>query len=334
MDIRELASWLLLVFESRLPLRIVNGVLGVWCKQLGRTLRAFFEVDAHEWSTVCQLDVKGVERLMEVRGKLGGQMAVAERVQCEGIQVLTVLDDAYPKLVKASLSRTHIPSMLFAQGDLSMLSRQTIAIIGSRNANETSSDFARQSAQYLAKHGANIISGNARGVDRAAFEGANVEHGHTTLVLPHGIRKLSKSQSEGIQQRIAAGQVLLISQFHPEASWLVNRAMERNHIVTGLAQIVMVAESDEKGGTWEGANNALKQGRRVYVRTPSVHGEGETLPGNKLLLEQGAQPLSWPVDDISTLLTPVLQESGEVRQRHDEVEIPPDQLSLLASAKE
>ncbi len=63
-----------------------------------------------------------------------------------------------------------------------------------------------------------------------------------------------------LRPRIEAGNVLLLSQFHPDAPWVVSRAMERNKVVTGLAQVVIVAEADTKGGTWEGANGALKQG--------------------------------------------------------------------------
>jgi predicted Rossmann fold nucleotide-binding protein DprA/Smf involved in DNA uptake len=53
--------------------------------------------------------------------------------------------------------------------------------------------------------------------------------------------------------------VLLLSQFHPDAQWVVSRAMERNKVVTGLAQIVIVAESDTQGGTWASATSALSQ---------------------------------------------------------------------------
>ncbi len=131
-----------------------------------------------------------------------------------------------------------------------------------------------------------------------------------------------------LQAKTEVGTALLISQFHPDASWQISRAMERNQVVTGLAQIVIVAESDVKGGTWEGAHGALKQKRSVYVRLdePEV-----LLPGNALLIKAGGIPLPWSSSNLDDAFAPLLQKSGEVRERQDASHIMPDQLSLLAS---
>lgn len=326
-DLREQACWLLLVFESGLSTRIVNDILLLWCKQLGCTLQDFFAADAQEWSATCHLKPDIIQKLTLAKEKLVAQSFLVEQLQHEHIHLVTVLDSAYPSLLKSALGRSHIPPVLFFMGNLELLVRQTIAIIGSRNANESSLAFTRMVAQYLSQQGANVISGNARGVDRTAYEGAtSIDDGYTTLVLPHGIHKLSKAQMRDLQPRIESGNVLLLSQFHPDAQWVVSRAMERNNVVTGLAQVVIVAESDSKGGTWEGANGALKQGRRVYVhQSDNVH----LLPGNNLLLERGGHPLSWPTDNIADMLSPVLYESGLIREKQQSSLPVPDQLSLL-----
>src|SRR5256714_5969650 len=270
-DLQEQSYWLLLTFESGLPTRIINDILVAWCKQLGRTLQEFFAASAQEWSDTCQLSAKMIEKLEPAREKLVGQAFLVEQLSHDHIHLLTVLDAAYPKLLKSSLNRNQIPPVLCYAGDLGILERQAIAIIGSRNAGETSIAFTRAVAQYLAEHGANVMSGNARGVDQAAYEGATRTDGCTTVVLPHGLRKLSGVQMRQFTSHIEAGRVLLMSQFHPDAPWVVSRAMERNKVVTGLAQVVIVAEADTKGGTWEGANGALKQKRPLYIRqTPSA----------------------------------------------------------------
>jgi DNA processing protein len=326
-DLQEQACWLLLVFESNLPTRMVNDILVLWCKQLGRTLQDFFAADAQEWSATCHLKPDIIQKLTLAKEKLVAQSFLVEQLHHENIYLIPVMDAAYPSLLKSALGRSHIPPVLFFMGDLELLARQTIAIIGSRNASESSLAFTRMIAQHLSQQGANVISGNARGVDRAAYEGAtSTNDGCTTLVLPHGIHKLSKTQMRDLQPRIEAGNVLLLSQFHPDAQWVVSRAMERNNVVTALAQVVIVAESDSKGGTWEGANGALKQGRRVYVR----HSEDvKLLPGNQLLLEKGGYPLSWPTDTLADLLAPVLHESSQVREKQQAMSPAPDQLSLL-----
>ncbi|MDQ6659992.1 MAG: DNA-protecting protein DprA, partial [Chloroflexota bacterium] len=187
-------------------------------------------------------------------------------------------------------------------------------------------DFTRQVAQHLAEHSANVISGNARGVDRTAYEGAtSTEAGCTTVILPHGIRKLSGVQMRNFLPKIESEHVLLLSQFHPDAQWVVSRAMERNKVVTGLSQIVIVAESNTKGGTWEGANSALTQKRAVYVRQSSE----EKLSGNEALIEQGGQPLIWPPASIANMLTPLLYESAVVQEKQSGILPQEEQLTLF-----
>lgn len=326
-DFQEQACWLLLTYESGLSTRIINEVVVTWCHQLGRTLREFFDADPQTWSDTCHLSTALVEKLEQARSKLAGQVLLVEQLSHDHIHLLTALDDNYPRLLKSSLKREQTPPVLFYAGDLRILERTTIAIIGSRNAGEESLAFTRAVAQYLAEQGANVISGNARGVDRAAYEGATSTEGCTTVVLPHGIRKLSGVQWRALLAKIEAGNVLLLSQFHPDAQWVVSRAMERNKVVTGLAQIVIVAESDMQGGTWAGANGALRQNRPIYVREPA---SSSSLPGNKALIELGGHPLPWPVEDLATVLSPLIQQSAALHQEKSAMPSRPGQLSLFA----
>jgi predicted Rossmann fold nucleotide-binding protein DprA/Smf involved in DNA uptake len=210
-DLQEQAYWLLLTFEGGLPTRIINDILVAWCKQLGRTLQEFFAASSQEWSDTCHLNAAMIGKLERAREKLVGQAFLVEQLSHDHIHLLTVLDAAYPTLLKSSLNRNQIPPVLCYAGDLDILKRQTIAIIGSRNAGETSLAFTQAVAQYLAEHGANVISGNARGVDRAAYEGATSTDGYTTVVLPHGIRKLSGVQMRSLVPKIEAGSIFSIS---------------------------------------------------------------------------------------------------------------------------
>jgi predicted Rossmann fold nucleotide-binding protein DprA/Smf involved in DNA uptake len=158
------------------------------------------------------------------------------------------------------------------------------------------------------------------------YEGATSTDGCTTVVLPHGIRKLSGVQWRALLAKIEAGNVLLLSQFHPDAQWVVSRAMERNKVVTGLAQILIDAESNTQGGTWAGATEALRQNRPLYVREtvpPS------SLPGNTALIEQGGHPLPWPTEQLTDGLSPLLQESEMLRHEKSESPAHPGQLALF-----
>jgi DNA processing protein len=330
-DLQEQACWLLLAYESGLTTRVINEIVITWCQQLNRTLQEFFAADSHVWSDTCHLSAAIVEKLEQARTKLVGQAFLIEQLNHDHIHLLTLLDDNYPRLLKSSLKHDQTPPVLFYAGDLRILERQTIAIIGSRKAGEESLAFTRAVSSYLAEQGANVISGNARGVDRTAYEGATGTEGCTTVVLPHGIRKLSGVQWRALLAKIEAGKVLLLSQFHPDAQWVVSRAMERNKVVTGLAQIVIVAESDTQGGTWAGAIGALRQNRPLYVRDTA---SSSTLPGNKALIEQGGLPLPWPTEHLADVLSPILQKSTVLRHEKSDTPSLPNQLSLFVSSGE
>lgn len=325
-DLREQACWIALVFESGLTTRVVNDILVAWCYQQKQNLQAFFAAEPQRWAEVCNLKQDALRKLEAAREKLAAQAFLVEQLANSSISLLTIFDDGYPRLLKSALKRNQTPPILFYCGDLSILQRQTIAIIGSRNASEQGLAFTRDAACYLANQGANVISGNARGVDQAAYEGAISGNGCTTVVLPHGIRKLSGVKMRGLLPKFEAGKVLLLSQFHPDAPWLVSRAMERNKVVTGLAQIVIVAESDTKGGTWDGANGALSQKRSLYV----CKMEAPTLPGNTVLLQRGAHPLTWPAENLENSFSPLLRAGQEIQEKQSISSSPPSQLSLLA----
>ena len=313
----EQAYWFLLAFESRLSTRVINRIIAHWLQE-GRTLQDFFAADPQAWRDICQLQEKHIEKLLQLRAKAVppqemplplAQILLLKELEHENMYMLPVLDKHYPDLLRSALTPEQLPPALCYLGNLSILERPTVAIIGVRDAGEESLAFTREIAYYLAQHGITIISGNARGVDSAAFEGTMNTHGYSVLVLPHGIRQLHKGYMQELQPGIETGHILLLSQFHPDAPWLVNRAMDRNKVVTGLAQAVIVAESGTQGGTWDGANGALKQGRPLYVRQTEA---ADSLPGNKLLLEKGALPLTWSTQDNATTLLPLLKESSYV----------------------
>jgi DNA processing protein len=330
-NLQEQACWLLLTYESGLTTRIINEIIVAWCYQGNRSLQEFFAASPQEWSDTCHLGAENMKKLEQAKEKLVGQAFLVEQLNHDHIHLLTVLDDNYPHLLKSSLKREQTPPVLFYAGDLRILERQTIAIIGSRKAGEESLAFTRAVSSYLAEQGANVISGNARGVDRTAYEGATSTEGCTTVVLPHGIRKLSGVQWRALLAKIEAGNVLLLSQFHPDAQWVVSRAMERNKVVTGLAQIVIVAESDLQGGTWAGATGALRQNRPLYVRDTAT---SSTLPGNKALIELGGHPLPWPTEQLADVLSPLLQKSAALRHEKNDTPSRPDQLSLFVASGE
>ena len=105
--------------------------------------------------------------------------------------------------------------------------------------------------------------------------------------MPQGILTF-QSGFKKYYEPIVNGDVLVLSTFFPKAGWDVGLAMARNAYIYGLAKEIYVAESDSKGGTWEGAMDGLKRQRKIYVRIP----EPKEKNANLKLVELGALPVN------------------------------------------
>lgn len=213
-----------------------------------------------------------------------------EHWERNGIWIVSRGDDDYPSRYKKHL-KEKAPPLLFCVGDRSMLAGGGLAVVGSRNADEEGREFTRQTATLCARQGITVISGGARGVDGIAMESGLNAGGAVIGVLADSL--LKKSLEKASRGALASGKLLLLSPYHPEASFSVGAAMGRNKLIYGLSDYALVVSADyRKGGTWAGAEEELKRDRHlpVFVRV-----EGGIPEGNSRLLPLGAQP--WP--DIS-----------------------------------
>jgi predicted Rossmann fold nucleotide-binding protein DprA/Smf involved in DNA uptake len=191
------------------------------------------------------------------------------------------------------------PPILYGVGNKDLLSSGGLAIVGSREVDEEALDFTRRVAQACASQRIPVVSGGARGVDIEAMMAA-VERGGTAVgVLADS---LIKSAVAGKYRSALVGDSLaLVSTYDPGAGFDVGSAMGRNKYIYGLADwALIVSSSVEKGGTWGGAVEALKPGKKpVFVRT-----QGNVPEGNRKLLEKGAIPFpAEPWDDLADRLS-------------------------------
>ena len=165
------------------------------------------------------------------------------------------------------------PPPLFIKGQRKLLTSEGAAIVGSRNVSDTGISIARKLASELASAGLNIVSGYAKGVDSEAHLGALAAGGTTTMVLSCGIKKLyQKSAFKAFDWQC---QVLVVSQFDPDARWSARNAMARNKLVCALSKAVVVIESgperDSQGkmsGTFNTAQTAMRMGLPLFVLDP------------------------------------------------------------------
>ena len=211
------------------------------------------------------------------------------------IWVVSRADEGYPKKLKQRL-RHESPAVLYGCGDRSIFENQGLAIIGSRDVGEPLLEYARDVAAQVAGADGAVVSGGARGVDRAAMNGALESGGVVSGVLAGGLEK-------GVMQRehrnlIMDGRLVLVSPYDPCARFNVGHAMQRNKTIYALADAALVVDATvDSGGTWTGAVEQLrKYPTPVYVRST-----GGPSAGLEALREQGA--MSWPNPDGDELLS-------------------------------
>jgi len=224
-------------------------------------------------------------RVQQLLGR-GGQLAVElEELGSLGIWVVTRADGTYPARLKQVL-KSQSPSVIFGAGDATLLARDGLAIVGSRNVDEAGAEFALEAGRRSALAGLSVVSGAARGVDRQSMTGALEADGIVVGALADSLVQAIKNRDT--RRLVTEGRVTLITQSHPKAHFTTGAAMQRNKVIYGLSRYALVIASDkEQGGTWAGAVANLKAGWvPLFVRA------GDGVPeGNKALIAQGGVAL-------------------------------------------
>lgn len=207
-----------------------------------------------------------------------------DRLVALGIRALTRVEPDYPERFKARLG-TRAPSVLFVAGSLDLLDGPTLAVTGSRDLDREGTAFARALGERCAVGGVTVISGGARGADREAMNAALAVEGRAVGVLADGLeRQAAEREAAALIQE---GRLALISPFLPSAPFEAAQAHGRNRLIYCLGDVAVVVASDvNRGGTWSGATEALRERwAPLFVRDGP-----ETSPGNAALLQRGALP--------------------------------------------
>ena len=214
------------------------------------------------------------QRIESLLGR-GVQLSLAvERWQTRAIWVVSRADNGYPRRLKARL-REKAPPILYGCGDRSLVDRGGLAVVGPRDVETNLIDYAQEVGVLAAKSGRVVISGAARGVDRAAMGGALTVGGWAVGVLANDLARASTQREN--RDALLDGRLALVSPYDPAARFVAGHAMERNHSVYSLADASLVVEAlVGRGGTWAGATAQLN--RRsvcpVYVRSTLGRSEG------------------------------------------------------------
>lgn len=223
-----------------------------------------------------------------------------------------------PDYPRALMSLSDAPPLIWAKGDLSLLNRSTVAMVGARNASSLGLRMTRKLATELAEDGHVIASGLARGIDTVAHE-ATIETG-TIAVLAGGIDVVYPPENAKLMDQIAE-KGLLVSEsmigLRPQA----RDFPRRNRIISGLSRAVVVIEAAAKSGSLLTAKNALDQGREVLA-VPG-HPFDARASGCNMLIRDGAVLVRDAKDVIDALPAEDTPSPDPVAQITPETPVPP-----------
>ena len=197
--------------------------------------------------------------------------------------VVTLADKAYPRLL---LEITDPPPLLYVTGNPDLLNRQSLAVVGSRNATPQGRANAQAFSRELSEGGFTIVSGMALGIDTAAHLGGLAGASSSIAVVGTGLDIVYPARNRDLAHRLA-DEGALVSEFALGTPALASNFPRRNRLISGLSRGCLVVEAALMSGSLITARHALEQGREVFAIPGSIH--SPLSKGCHLLLKQGAK---------------------------------------------
>jgi DNA processing protein len=253
-----------------------------------RLVEHFESVDAIFHASLTELESAGLPAVAAQSIGTGKSRDLAQeemvRATAAGAQLLCLGDPAYPPLLKQIYDP---PVVLFVRGELDVLAKPGIAVVGTRHPTPYGIGMAERLACDLANRGLVIFSGMARGVDAAGHRGALNAKAKTVAVFGTGVDVIYPRENRRIAEQILALGGALVSEF-PMATFAAPQNFPiRNRIISGLALGVLVVEAGEYSGTRITARCALEQDRDLFAVPGNVTNKNSWGPNT--LIKQGAK---------------------------------------------
>jgi DNA processing protein len=231
-----------------------------------------------------------------------------QRVREQRGAILVYEDEDYPERLREIFDP---PPVLWTLGDVRLLARPAIAIVGTRQPTPYGTGMAEVLARDLASRRLVVLSGMARGIDTAAHRGALAASGSTVAVWGTGIDVIYPKENKALAENILVAGGAIISEYRLGTFPAPQNFPKRNRILSGMSIGVLVVEAGENSGTRVTARCALEQDRDVYAVPGNVTTKNAWGPNT--LIKQGAKLVATWEDVWQELPTQVrLQLEGEL----------------------
>lgn len=283
MEINDYSYWITLAHLPKWRVEKINHLIFDIVHKQRISLAEFFSSDIPTLQREFRLSAKEAQDIRHAKEELPNNSILAEELLTQGFELIPLDSAKYPTTLRDNLKMKYSPPLLYVKGNTKLFFEDIVAIVGSRNVDDKGVEFTKRVVKKLTLEHKVIVSGYAKGVDRIALETTIENNGKSIVVLPQGILTFTKG-FKNLYSHIYDGQVLAVSTFSPKAGWSAGLAMRRNAYIYGLAREIYVAESDNKGGTWNGVIDGLRKGRKIFIRQAAP----EEKCANNELIARGA----------------------------------------------
>ncbi len=224
------------------------------------------------------------------------------------IQELSINDEKFPEKLRKIKNP---PAKLYAIGNIDLLAKPSLAIVGTRHITKYGTKNCEYFAQKMVEKDIPVVSGMAIGTDSVAHRTVLKYGGETIAVLGGGFEHIFPKENLGLFENIIQSNSLVITEYPPSVGTKSERFLERNRIVSGLSEGVLIIEAAYRSGTSVTAKLAYQQGKVVMAlpgRLDNSYGVGV----NKLI-QEGAK-LVTNIEDVLSYFPQFMYQLGKTRK--------------------
>lgn len=227
------------------------------------------------------LHIKNIETILNSKNEELLDDWIVE-LEEKNIQFYSYYSYEYPALLKKIFNP---PMGIYVKGKLPDDDIQKVSIVGARKCTRYGANSSEQIAKDLSNHNIVVVSGMAKGIDSMAHKGAILGNGNTIAVLGCGVDICYPRENERLMEDII-NRGCVISEYPPGTAVKQYHFPQRNRIIAGLSEILIVVEAGKKSGTLITVDMALENGREVFAVPGNI--SSHLSEGTNDLIKQGA----------------------------------------------
>ena len=247
-------------------------------------------------------------------------------------KIINENNNGFPELLRRIKNS---PQILYVKGNISLLNKPSIAIVGSRNYSEYGKKMAKKFTKGLVNEGFAIVSGLARGIDSFAHEECINSGGKTIAVIAGGFNYIYPEENKKLYEKILRTGGCIITEYPPDVEAKKEYFPTRNRIISGLSLGTLVIEASFRSGTSITARYCMQQNRKLFCIPNSIESKNAT--GTNNLIKRGANLVTKVEDIIQTIGTinnKVEVEQVDINEKKDSITLSGNELLVFDKIKD